>query len=100
MVTFAIHGYEGTDPAYEFGPLQAEFGRRGLPPDRPLPTHETKDQGLPAVSQNRGRDRDAWHGAGTCDHRAHRPPAWGGVTWATNASNGGLIVGMELPLIE
>jgi hypothetical protein len=30
MITFAIHGYEGTDPAVEFGPLQAEFERRGV----------------------------------------------------------------------
>lgn len=30
MVTFAIHGYEGVDPALEFGPLQAEFQRRGI----------------------------------------------------------------------
>jgi hypothetical protein len=31
MLTFAIHGYEGVDPAIEFGPLQAEFQRRGVP---------------------------------------------------------------------
>lgn len=31
MITFAIHGYEGVDPAREFGPLQAEFERRGFP---------------------------------------------------------------------
>ena len=31
MITFAIHGYEGVDPAFEFGPLQAEFERRGVP---------------------------------------------------------------------
>lgn len=30
MITFAIHGYEGVDPALEFGPLQAEFERRGV----------------------------------------------------------------------
>lgn len=30
MITFAIHGYEGVDPAFEFGPLQAEFERRGV----------------------------------------------------------------------
>ena len=30
MLTFAIHGYEGVDPAFEFGPLQAEFERRGV----------------------------------------------------------------------
>jgi hypothetical protein len=30
MITFAIHGYEGVDPAREFGPLQAEFERRGF----------------------------------------------------------------------
>jgi hypothetical protein len=30
MVTFALHGYEGVDPAFEFGPLQAEFERRGV----------------------------------------------------------------------
>ena len=30
MITFAIHGYEGVDPAFEFGPLQAEFARRGV----------------------------------------------------------------------
>jgi pimeloyl-ACP methyl ester carboxylesterase len=29
-VTFAIHGYEGVNPAREFGPLQAEFERRGF----------------------------------------------------------------------
>jgi hypothetical protein len=31
MITFAIHGYEGVNPAREFGPLQAEFERRGIP---------------------------------------------------------------------
>ncbi len=31
MITFAIHGYEGVNPAREFGPLQAEFERRGFP---------------------------------------------------------------------
>ncbi len=31
MITFAIHGYESVDPALEFGPLQAEFERRGFP---------------------------------------------------------------------
>lgn len=30
MLTFAIHGYEGVDPASEFGPLQAEFEKRGI----------------------------------------------------------------------
>jgi hypothetical protein len=30
MITFALHGYEGVDPAFEFGPLQAEFERRGV----------------------------------------------------------------------
>ena len=30
MLTFAIHGYEGVDPSFEFGPLQAEFERRGV----------------------------------------------------------------------
>lgn len=30
MVTFALHGYDGVDPAGEFGPLQAEFERRGF----------------------------------------------------------------------
>ena len=30
MITFAIHGYEGVDPALEFGPLQAEFEKRGV----------------------------------------------------------------------
>lgn len=30
MITFAIHGYEGVDPAFEFGPLQAEFEKRGV----------------------------------------------------------------------
>ena len=30
MITFAIHGYDGMDPAFEFGPLQAEFERRGV----------------------------------------------------------------------
>lgn len=30
MITFAIHGYEGTDPTLEFGPLQAEFEKRGV----------------------------------------------------------------------
>ncbi len=30
-VTFAIHGYDDIDPAEEFGPLQAELERRGLP---------------------------------------------------------------------
>lgn len=30
MITFAIHGYEDVDPAFEFGPLQAEFERRGV----------------------------------------------------------------------
>ena len=29
-VTFAIHGYDAVDPAEEFGPLQAEFERRGF----------------------------------------------------------------------
>ena len=28
--TFAIHGYEGVNPAREFGPLQAEFEKRGF----------------------------------------------------------------------
>ncbi len=31
MITFALHGYEGVDPAHEFGPLKAEFQRRGFP---------------------------------------------------------------------
>ena len=31
MITFALHGYEGVEPAWEFGPLQAEFERRGFP---------------------------------------------------------------------
>lgn len=31
MITFAMHGYEGINPAMEFGPLQAEFERRGIP---------------------------------------------------------------------
>ncbi len=31
MITFAIHGYEGVNPALEFGPLQAEFERRDVP---------------------------------------------------------------------
>jgi hypothetical protein len=31
MITFALHGYEGIDPVREFGPLQAEFERRGFP---------------------------------------------------------------------
>ena len=30
MITFAIHGWEGVDPSYEFGPLQTEFERRGV----------------------------------------------------------------------
>lgn len=30
MITFAIHGYEGVNLALEFGPLQAEFERRGF----------------------------------------------------------------------
>jgi hypothetical protein len=30
-VTFAIHGYDDADPAEEFGPMQAEFERRGFP---------------------------------------------------------------------
>jgi hypothetical protein len=30
MITFALHGYEGVDPAGEFGPLQAEFERQGF----------------------------------------------------------------------
>jgi hypothetical protein len=30
-VTFAIHGYDGADPAEEFGPLQAEFERHCFP---------------------------------------------------------------------
>lgn len=30
MITFAIHGYEDVDPALEFGPLQAEFEKRGV----------------------------------------------------------------------
>jgi hypothetical protein len=31
MITFALHGYEGVDPAHEFGPLKAEFEKRGVP---------------------------------------------------------------------
>ena len=31
MMTFAIHGYEGVNEALEFGPLKAEFEKRGLP---------------------------------------------------------------------
>jgi len=30
MITFVLHGYEGIDPAMEYGPLQAEFERRGF----------------------------------------------------------------------
>ena len=30
MITFALHGYEGVDPAFEFGSLQAELERRGI----------------------------------------------------------------------
>lgn len=30
MITFVLHGYEGVDPAGEFGPLQAEFERQGF----------------------------------------------------------------------
>ncbi|HLI08055.1 MAG TPA: hypothetical protein VKV40_15920 [Ktedonobacteraceae bacterium] len=31
MITFAIHGYEGVNPAGGFGPLRAEFEKRGFP---------------------------------------------------------------------
>jgi hypothetical protein len=31
MITFVLHGYEDVDPAQEFGPLKAEFERRGVP---------------------------------------------------------------------
>jgi hypothetical protein len=31
MITFALHGYEDVEPAWEFGPLQAEFERCGFP---------------------------------------------------------------------
>src|SRR5215471_6515537 len=31
MITSAIHAYEGINPARVFGPLQAEFQRRGIP---------------------------------------------------------------------
>jgi hypothetical protein len=31
MITFALHGYEGADPAHEIGPLKAEFEKRGVP---------------------------------------------------------------------
>jgi thioesterase domain-containing protein len=31
MITFAWHGYEGVDPAHEFGPLKAEFEKGGVP---------------------------------------------------------------------
>jgi hypothetical protein len=31
MITFALHGYEGVNPALEFGPLQAAFEQRGFP---------------------------------------------------------------------
>jgi hypothetical protein len=31
MITFAIYGIEGFNPALGFGPLQAEFERRGFP---------------------------------------------------------------------
>ena len=31
MITFVLHGYEGVDPAGEFGSLQAEFERHGFP---------------------------------------------------------------------
>ena len=31
MITFAIHGYEGVNPAGECGPLQAAFEQRGFP---------------------------------------------------------------------
>ena len=31
MITFALQGYEGVDPAHEFGPLKAEFEKRGVP---------------------------------------------------------------------
>ena len=31
MITFAIHAYEGVNPARVFGPLQAKFERRGIP---------------------------------------------------------------------
>jgi pimeloyl-ACP methyl ester carboxylesterase len=30
-ITFAIHGYEGVNEAQEFGPLKAEFEKRGFP---------------------------------------------------------------------
>lgn len=30
MITFVIHGYEGVNEAREFGPLKAEFGKRGF----------------------------------------------------------------------
>jgi hypothetical protein len=30
MITFAIHGYEGVNEALEFGPLKAEFEKRGF----------------------------------------------------------------------
>jgi hypothetical protein len=30
-VTFALHGYDDAEPAEEFGPMQAEFERRGFP---------------------------------------------------------------------
>jgi hypothetical protein len=31
MTTFIFHGNEGINPAEVYGPLQAEFGRRGFP---------------------------------------------------------------------
>jgi hypothetical protein len=31
MITFAIHGYLGVNPAQEFGTLQTEFEKRGFP---------------------------------------------------------------------
>lgn len=30
MITFVLHGYEGVNPALEFGPLQDEFERQGF----------------------------------------------------------------------
>lgn len=37
MIIFAVHGYEGANPALEFGPLQAAFEQRAFP-CRPAPS--------------------------------------------------------------
>lgn len=61
MITIALHGYEGTDPAMEFGPLQAAFEQRGFacrivrsPRPRTAPNQDRAEVMIEALREVKG----------------------------------------------